>query len=99
MHSMAASASLRFLLWGEISAGASLRVAVPTKVLPARFHFWKNSRMSTTRSLMRGMLRSGSITITPPSSTRLTWVRQVQRGLPLTVIAQEPQTPTRQANR
>ncbi|MCY1541324.1 hypothetical protein D9M68_770090 [compost metagenome] len=94
---MAASASFRFLLWGDTSAGGSLRVAVPTKVFPARAHFWKNSRMSTTRSLIRGMLRKGSITITPSSSTRLTWVRHVQRGLPLTVIAQDPHTPTRQA--
>ncbi len=45
---------------------------------------------------MTGRLRSGATDSPVPSSTFLTWVRQVQRGLPLTVIAQEPHMPTRQ---
>ena len=32
-------------------------------------------------------------------STFFTWVRQVQRGTPLTIMAQEPHMPTRQAYR
>jgi hypothetical protein len=45
------------------------------------------------------MFRSGSIAISPSAATLETWVRQVQRGRPFTVIAQEPHMPTRHAKR
>ena len=48
---------------------------------------------------MTGRLASGPISSLPSAVTLDTCVRQVQRGTPLTVIAQEPHTPTRQAKR
>ena len=55
--------------------------------------------MSVAKSLMTGKFSNGPISSRPLPATFDTWVRQVQRGLPLTVMAQEPQTPTRQAKR
>ena len=48
---------------------------------------------------MTGRLRNGAMRSRPPAAARWTWVRQVQRGLPFTVMAQEPHMPTRQAKR
>jgi hypothetical protein len=48
---------------------------------------------------MTGMLRSGLISTWPSFCTRETWVRQVQRGTPFTVIPHDPHMPTRQAKR
>ena len=55
--------------------------------------------MSVARSLITGRLSSGPISSRPLPATLATWVRQVQRGWPFTVMAQEPHTPTRQAKR
>jgi hypothetical protein len=55
--------------------------------------------MSTARSRITGMFFRGWMRRVPSSATLSTWVRQVQRGLPFTVMAQDPQTPTRQAKR
>ena len=55
--------------------------------------------MSQARSLMTGRLASGPISTCPSSTTLEMCVRQVQRGRPLTVMAQEPHMPTRQAKR
>ena len=48
---------------------------------------------------MTGRFASGPIVSRPPVATLETWARQVQRGRPLTVMAQEPHMPTRQAKR
>ena len=48
---------------------------------------------------MTGRLASGPISSRPFSTTFEMWVRQVQRGRPLTVMAQLPHMPTRQAKR
>ena len=59
--------------------------------------------MSVVKSLITARFSSGPISSRPLpaafATTFVTWVRQVQRGRPLTVIAHEPHTPTRQANR
>jgi hypothetical protein len=73
-------------------------VPVPANT-PTCIHLSKKASISQARSLTRFMLRRGSIVSWPSLATRLTWVRQVQRGVPFTVIAQEPQTPTRQEKR
>ena len=65
----------------------------------ASAHLSKNARMSTARSLTTGMFASGAMTISPSAATFATCVRQVQRGRPFTVMAQEPHMPTRQAKR
>ncbi len=70
-----------------------------TKPPFARAHLSKNGAMSTTRSRMIGRLPSGPTRMRPCRATRATWVRQVQRGPPLTVMAHEPHMPTRQAKR
>ena len=48
---------------------------------------------------MTGRLASGPISSRPSSTTFEMCVRQVQRGRPLTVMAQLPHMPTRQAKR
>ena len=48
---------------------------------------------------MTGMLASGESFSLPPFATVATRARQVQRGRPLTVMAQEPHMPTRHENR
>ena len=45
------------------------------------------------------MLASGARESLPPFATIATWARQVQRGRPLTVMAQDPHMPTRQEKR
>jgi len=55
--------------------------------------------MSVARSLMTGRFSNGPISSLPSSATFETWVRQVQRGRPLTVMAHDPHMPTRQAKR
>ena len=48
---------------------------------------------------MTGRFDSGAISSVPSRRDLRTWVRQVQRATPLTVIAHEPHMPTRQAKR
>ena len=48
---------------------------------------------------MTGRFSNGPMVSRPFAITFETCVRQVQRGRPLTVMAQEPHMPTRQANR
>ena len=55
--------------------------------------------MSVAKSLITGKLFKGAISRLSPSTIFATWVRQVQRALPLTVMAHEPHIPTRQAKR
>ena len=98
MHWMAASTSRRAGLAGSMAAGGSARVAVPANV-PTLAHLSRKPSMSQARSFTRFMLRKGSMVSRPSGATRFTCVRQVQRGVPLMVIAQEPQTPTRQEKR
>src|SRR5690242_15817018 len=99
MHSIAASTALRDGVWGLIGATGSFLVCVGANAPLACCHFSKNGCMSVVRSLITGKFASGPICRLPVPATLATWVRQVQRGLPLTVIAHEPQTPTRQAKR
>src|SRR5260370_1325863 len=99
MHSIAASASVRALLSGLMRSMASFRVFEGANAPFACCHFSKNGRMSVARSLMTGKFSSGPISRCPLSATFDTWVRQGQRGRPLTVMAQEPHMPTRQAKR
>ena len=80
-------------------AKSSLRVAVGVNCPRERAHLSKNSRMSATRSRTTGRLASGARRSAPSCATLSTCVRQVQRGLPFTVIAHEPHMPTRQAKR
>jgi hypothetical protein len=70
-----------------------------TKAPFACCHFSKKGRMSVVKSLITGRFSSGPISSWPRVATRDTCVRQVQRGRPLTVMAQEPHMPTRQAKR
>ena len=85
---------------GSTRAKSSWRVAVPL------------NRTSGTRPLVEEFAHVGDEVLDHrqvgerrdlerplPSTTLATCVRQVQRALPLTVIAQEPHMPTRQANR
>ena len=80
-------------------ANASLRVALGTNRPSARAHLSKNSHMSATRSFTTGRLASGAIWMALPFATFDTCVRQVQRAMPFTVMAQAPHMPTRQAKR
>ena len=84
---------------GEMSLTGSARVVVGLNAPLASCHFSKNGAMSAARSLITGRLASGAISSRPFSTTLETCVRQVHRGRPLTVMAQEPHTPTRHANR
>src|SRR5215467_12839769 len=99
MHSMAALAARRAGLSGVIASVSSWRVLVGMNAPLASRHFSKKRVISVARSLITGRFSSGPILRPPFLTTFDTWVRQVQRGRPLTVMAQEPQTPTRQANR
>ena len=72
---------------------------MPLKKPRASVHLVKNSRMSVAKSLITGKLFKGAISRLSPSTIFATWVRQVQRALPLTVMAHEPHIPTRQAKR
>ena len=99
MHSMPASASRRSRDSGFTTTNSSWRVAVGLNCPRARAHLSKNSRMSATRSRTTGMLASGPISTRPALATLSTCVRQVQRGVPFTVMAQEPHIPTRHAKR
>src|SRR2546430_16422197 len=97
MHSIPASAFLLSAESGATGAKSSRLVLVPAKLPFARAHLSKNPRMSVPRSRITGRLRSGAITSLFPRATLSTWVRQVQRGTPFTLIAHEPHMPTRQA--
>src|SRR4029079_13752568 len=97
MHSIALLAVKRAGSSGRIGAIGSARVFDGANTPLARCHLSKHSRMSAARSLITGRLASGPIVSLPPLATFDTWVRQVQRGLPFTVIAQEPHMPTPQA--
>src|SRR5512145_2830736 len=99
MHSIAASAAARSLADGGTKAKSSDRDAAGEKTPLARVHFSKNSVMSQTRSLITGKFRNGATVSRPPRVALSTWVRQVQRGRPLTVMAHDPHMPTRQAKR
>src|SRR2546428_760593 len=55
--------------------------------------------MWVTRSRITGSLSSGAINSLLSRATLSTWVRQVQRGTPFTLIAHEPHMPTRQVKR
>ena len=99
MHSVAAFATRRCGELGDRLATLSARVELPRKWPSACFHLSKNSLMSQARSLITGILRNGSMVRRLSRSTLLTCVRQVQRGIPFTIIAQEPHMPTRQAKR
>ena len=48
---------------------------------------------------MTGRFSNGPMVSRPRDATFETCVRQVQRGRPLTVMAQDPHMPTRQAKR
>ena len=99
MHSIAASAAMRAGCPAD-RLDRIVRASCDGANTPfACCHFSKKRLMSVARSLMTGRLRSGPISSVPPSTTLATCVRQVQRGRPLTVIAQEPHMPTRQAKR
>jgi hypothetical protein len=99
MHSIAASAAIRAGVSGLIGATSSRRVREGTKAPFACCHFSKKGRMSVVKSLITGRFSSGPISSWPRAATRDTCVRQVQRGRPFTVMAQEPHMPTRQAKR
>ena len=99
MHSIPALAATRSGELESTRAKSSLRVALGKKRPSARAHLSKNSRMSVTRSFTTGRLASGAIWIALPLTTFDTWVRQVQRATPFTVMAQAPHMPTRQAKR
>ena len=99
MHSMPASIATRPGESEAMRTKASLRVALDANWPRARAHLSKNSRMSVTRSFTTGRLASGPIWMALPFTTFDTWVRQVQRATPLTVMAQAPHMPTRQAKR
>ena len=97
MHSMPASAALRSGSSGRTgSSGGALE---GTNRASASRHFSKKGAMSTARSRMTGRFLSGPMRTRPLRAACETWVRQVHRGRPLTVIAQEPHMPTRQAKR
>ena len=93
MHSMPASTVRRASVVGSTAGIGSRRVRAPSKRPPARRHLSKNGARSHTRSLMRGRLRNGSTTSRPSPATSFTWLRQVHRARPFTVIAHEPHTP------
>ena len=99
MHSMAASAAMRGAVAGEILSIGSCRDLLGANAPLAFCHFSKKAAMSQARSLMSGRLASGPISTRPSSTTLEMCVRQVQRGRPLTVMAQLPHMPTRQAKR
>ena len=99
MHSMPASTARRASVPGATAGIGSRRVVAPSNRPPARRHLSKNGARSHTRSLMRGRLRSGSMTSRPSPATSFTWLRHVHRARPFTVIAHEPHTPTRHAKR
>src|SRR3981081_2875718 len=99
MHSIPASTFFLSAESGGTRAKSSRFVLVPPKLPFARAHLSKNSRMSVTRSRITGRLRSGPITSLFSRATLSTWVRQVQRGTPFTLIAHEPHMPTRQGER
>src|SRR6266851_4030307 len=88
MHSMAASAAMRAAESGLIGSISSSRVLDGANTPFARCHFSKNGCMSVARSLKTGRFSSGPISSRPPWATFATWVRQVQRGRPLTDMAQ-----------
>ncbi len=97
MHSIPASTARRSGLSGGIRAGGSAAPAEGTTEPPAFRHFSKNPVMSVTRSRITGAFPKGPMRSRPAGATLATWLRQVQRGRPLTVMAQEPHIPTRQA--
>src|SRR5579859_6367280 len=99
MHSIAALAASRGALAGAIGSIASSRVLVGANAPLASRHFSKKRLMSVTRSLTTGRFSSGPMVRLPSRVTFDAWVRQVQRGRQFTVIAHDPHTPTRQANR
>ena len=99
MHSIAASAARRAALSGAMRSIGSFRVFDGAKRPFAACHFSKNGAMSVARSLMTGRFSSGPMVSRPRVATLETCARQVQRGRPLTVMAQEPHMPTRQAKR
>src|SRR3974390_731567 len=99
MHSIALSMAIREGLSGRIAATVSLRVADGANKPFACCHFSQKRGMSAARSLINGRFPNGASLSVLPCTTFDTCVRQVQRGTPFTVIAQEPQTPTRQAKR
>ena len=90
---------MRAALSGLMRSISSLRVCDGTNAPFARCHLSKKGRMSAAKSLMTGRFASGPISRRPPLATLATCVRQVQRGVPFTVMAQEPHMPTRQAKR
>src|ERR1700694_6113906 len=94
MHSIPASTFFLSAESGGTRASSSCLVLLPPKLPFARAHLSKNSRMSVTRSRITGRLRRGAITRLFSRETLSTWVRQVQRGTPFTVIAHEPHMPT-----
>ena len=97
--SIAASAAMRAVPSGLMRSISSLRVRAGTNAPFARCHLSKKGRMSAAKSLMMGKFSSGAISRRPSLTTLETCVRQVQRGRPFTVMAQEPHMPTRQAKR
>src|SRR3954451_11513186 len=99
MHSIARSAAIHASLVGNTGATSSRLVVEGAKTPFAACHFSKKGVMSTARSLMIGKFSSGAISTEPFLATAEICVRQVHRGRPLTVIAQDPHMPTRQANR
>jgi hypothetical protein len=99
MHSIAASAAIRAGVSGGMRAIGSVRVVDDTNRPCACCHFSKNNCMSVARSLMIGRFSNGPMTSLPFAATLETCMRQVQRGRPFTVMAQEPHMPTRQAKR
>src|SRR5688572_1094040 len=99
MHSIPASTAFRSTEAGGTTAKGSAFVALPEKLPLALAHLSKNSRMSVTRSRITGRFFNGAMDKASFFKTRSTWVLQVQRGTPLTVMAQEPHIPTRHAKR
>jgi hypothetical protein len=99
IHSIAALAAIRIGLSGLIAGTGSSRVSVGAKAPFASCQRSKNLVMSVARSLMTGRFSNGPISSRRCSATFATWVRQVQRGRPLTVMAHDPHMPTRQAKR
>src|SRR5215813_14011925 len=101
MHSIAASADFLAGVSGLIGAIGSSLVCVGAKAPFACCHFSKKGRMSVVRSLITGKFSSGPISSAPlPATLSYRFACRVGVcGLPLTVIAHEPQTPTRQAKR
>ena len=82
---------------GGTCTKSSRRVAPPRKRPWATAHLSKKGAISVTRSRTTWRLPRGAISRRPSPATLSTWVRQVQRARPFTVIAHEPHMPTRHA--